>query len=144
MILGLAGFHDSRSAVKLTEERLERQLFNESPDIFVLVVEAPADAAERLYGYALWYPMYASWEGDFGIHLEDLYVRPESRGSGSGSALLRSLGQVAKDHDYNYISWSVIESNASGIDFYLRHGAKPMKGWQNYVLDEQAIAALTT
>jgi GNAT superfamily N-acetyltransferase len=39
-------------------------------------------------GFALWFYNYSTFVGRHGIYLEDLFVRPEARGSGAGKALL--------------------------------------------------------
>ena len=35
-------------------------------------------------GFALYFPTFSTWLGKTGLWLEDLFVRPEHRGSGYG------------------------------------------------------------
>lgn len=52
-----------------------------------------AKAGGKAAGLALYYYTYSTWRALPGIHLEDLYVEPEWRGKGFGSALLAELAK---------------------------------------------------
>src|SRR6185312_5612136 len=46
-------------------------------------------------GVMTWYWTYTSFAAARGVYLEDLYVRPQTRGKGYGKALLAHLAQTA-------------------------------------------------
>ena len=46
-----------------------------------------AEVAGAVVGFALFFHNYSTWEG-MGVYLEDLYVKPEHRGKGIGTALV--------------------------------------------------------
>ncbi|MGO3758305.1 MAG: GNAT family N-acetyltransferase [Agrococcus casei] len=142
MIRDLAEYHGERDRVTVTEQQLADQIFSGTSPLTARVVEAPADAPHSLNGYSLWYAAFSPWEGSEVMHLEDLYVRPESRGTGAGKALLRNLAVIADEHQYGHIQWMVLKSNVSGAQFYVSQGAGPMSDWDIYKLDREAIAAL--
>ncbi len=142
MILALADHHDEADSVKNTPERLRQNLFSERPHFSVHVVEAPADSDFRLNGFSLWFPAYSTWEGGRMIHMEDLYVRPESRGTGAGKALLSNLARIAVSDGYLRIEWMVAKTNEPGIRFYLAQGARAMSEWESYQVDGDALRAL--
>lgn len=58
--------------------------------------------------------------GDLWIGL--LLLRPEQRGTGLGSALLRSVMDWAKAHGYVHIGLGVVVQNEAGFRFWQRSG----------------------
>jgi GNAT superfamily N-acetyltransferase len=141
MVHDLAEYERLPDECHLTVDQLEAALFAEHPALFGLVAQAdppPADGP-ALDGFALWFLNYSTWEGVHGIHLEDLYVRPERRGSGAGSALLHRLAATAVERGYARVEWSVLDWNAPSIAFYRSIGAVPMDGWSTFRLSGPAL-----
>ena len=64
------------------------------------VAEAVACGGGRPVGFALWYPTYSTIVDWPGLHLEDLYVSGEHRGSGVGLALMEHLAGVARERGF--------------------------------------------
>lgn len=152
LIRDLATYEKEPDAVQLTPARLREQLFGESPAIFCHVIDADADTAAtdtaadtetapRLAGMALWFLNYSTWEGTHGIYLEDLYVRPEHRGTGKGKALLQNLARIATARGYSRVEWSVLKWNQPSIDFYRAIGAFPMDQWDTFRLTGDALTS---
>ena len=71
--------------------------------------------------------------------LEDLFVRPDARGSGLGKALLGTLAGLAVERDCARLEWSVLDWNTPAIDFYKALGATPMDEWTVYRVDGSAL-----
>ncbi|MGA7207014.1 MAG: GNAT family N-acetyltransferase [Specibacter sp.] len=140
MIHDLAVYEKEPDAVINTVEMLHASLFGDHPQVFVHVVDSP-DAGAPIVGFALWFLNYSTWEGRLGIHLEDLYVRPETRGGGHGKALLRTLAQIAVERGYARVEWSVLDWNTPAINFYKSLGAAPMDGWHVFRLDGAELDA---
>lgn len=138
MIHDLAVYEKEPDAVKNTEEMLQASLFGTNPQIYAHVVESEV-AGEPIVGFALWFLNYSTWEGTHGIHLEDLYVRPEARGGGHGKALLKNLARIAVERGYARVEWSVLDWNEPSINFYKSFGAAPMDGWSVFRLDGAAL-----
>jgi GNAT superfamily N-acetyltransferase len=91
---------------------------------------------------AIWFLTYSTWEGRYGIYLEDLYVRSNFRGQGIGTALLNKLAQVCQENDYTRFQWSVLDWNAKAIEVYRNVGAQPIEGWTGYRLTGEPLKAL--
>ena len=98
-----------------------------------------AEKEERIVGMALVYPRYSTWKGPV-IHLEDLIVTQEMRGSGLGGALLAEVVQYGKELGVKRICWEVLDWNESAIAFYEKKGARVMRDWDVVQLDEKGIA----
>jgi GNAT superfamily N-acetyltransferase len=135
LIVELATYERSADRAIATEEQLRTALFGEHPAVFALV----AEAACEVVGFALWFLNFSTWEGVHGIYLEDLYVRPEQRGTGLGKALLRSLASIAVARGYARFEWWVLDWNTPAIEFYRTLGAEPMEEWTVFRLTGDAL-----
>lgn len=135
LIVDLAAYEKEPDAVKATVDGLRSILFCDKPHAFCHIVEAPEGSGRRLDGVALWFLTFSTWEGVHGIHLEDLYVRPEARGQGQGLGLIRTLARIAKDRGYQRLEWVCLNWNQPSIDFYRSLGAVSMDDWSTFRLD---------
>lgn len=139
MVYELAEYEKLRSSCHLTADQLHAALFGPAPALFGLVARATADGP--VAGFALWFLNYSTWEGVHGIHLEDLYVRPGTRGAGLGRALLTELAHIAVERGYARVEWSVLDWNTPAIDFYRSLDAEPMDEWTVFRLSGSALQA---
>lgn len=73
---------------------------------------------ETAVGYMVWYPTFSTFRGRSRVFLEDLYVRPESRGRGYGKAMLGELARETKRAGCSVMHWQVLGWNAPAIAFY--------------------------
>ena len=77
-----------------------------------------------------------------GLHLEDLYVRPQHRGRGLGPELLAELAAECVRNGYSRLQWWVLNWNTPSIAFYRSLGAVPMDEWTVFRLTGGALSAL--
>lgn len=77
------------------------------------------------------------------MYLEDLFIRPEKRGRGVGTAIFKKLAGIAKERGYGRMEWSCLNWNESGVQFYYSLGAEAMSEWTVYRLTEDGIAKLS-
>lgn len=140
LVHDLAEYEKLPELCHLTAEKLHLSLFGPQPALFghVAVVEG------AVVGYTLWFLNYSTWEGVHGVYLEDLYVRPDQRGSGLGKALLLQLAQIATERGYARVEWSVLDWNTPSIDFYKSLGAIAMHGWSVFRLSGPALHQIGT
>lgn len=145
MIKDLAEYEKEPDAVLSTSADLHEALFG-SAKSQVGASAAYAVVAEHesgeIMGFALWFLNYSTWLGKHGIYLEDLYVKPEHRGSGAGKALLRRLAQICVERGYGRLEWWVLDWNTPAIDFYKAKGAKAMDEWTVYRVTGAALEEL--
>lgn len=138
MIRELAEYEREPEAATATEAQLRDVLFCEQPLAHCLIAEANGEVA----GFALWFVNFSTWQGRHGVYLEDLFVRPQHRGSGLGRTLLVRLAQIAVQRGYGRMEWSVLDWNEPAIGFYTSIGAVPQDEWTKYRLSDQALHAL--
>jgi len=92
--------------------------------------------------FALYFHNFSTFEGKPGVYLEDLFVRPEARGSGLGKALLKRLAAIAIERDCARLEWWVLDWNEPAIQFYQSLGATPMDEWTTFRVDGDALTSL--
>jgi GNAT superfamily N-acetyltransferase len=120
MIREFAAFENLSDFCEVTEENLHDAMFGEKPCIAGLI----AFAESQPVGYALFFENFASFRGQRGVYLEDLYVKPEYRRLKIGEAFLKKLAQIAKQRNCQRIDFLVLDWNESAIRFYKKFGAK--------------------
>lgn len=138
LIRDLAEYERLADAVRFDQAVLGTKLFGPRPYAEVVIGELDGEAQ----GFALFFHNFSTFEGKPGIYLEDLFVRPEARGSGLGKALLAHLAALALERDCARLEWSVLDWNAPAIGFYQKLGARLMDEWTVMRLDEGALARL--
>jgi GNAT superfamily N-acetyltransferase len=129
MVRELAAYERAADEVMATEGQIHDALFGATPRVFAHVVEHDTGDGRRLAGFAMWFLNFSTWLGRHGLYLEDLYVRPELRGSGYGKALLATLANECVDNDYGRLEWWVLDWNEPALGFYGSLGALPMDDW---------------
>ncbi|NBM16753.1 GNAT family N-acetyltransferase [Streptomyces sp. GC420] len=139
MICELAEYEKARHEVRATEKQLRESLFGPDPAVFAYVAETEDGTPA---GFVLWFLTYSTWRGTHGIHMEDLYVRPEFRGGGYGKALLTELARVCVERGYERLEWVVLDWNQPAIDFYRALGAERVDAWETFRLTDRALVAV--
>jgi GNAT superfamily N-acetyltransferase len=118
MIWELADFEKAPDQVWTTEADIARDGFGANPQFRALIAEWNGQAA----GYAVFFSYYSTWRGA-GLYLEDLFVRPEFRGRGIGTALLARVAVAAEQENRVFIKWEVLNWNQPAIEMYKALGA---------------------
>ncbi|SNY95379.1 GNAT family N-acetyltransferase [Flagellimonas pacifica] len=134
LVQELAEFEKDPNAVEVTKEDLVRDGFGENKRFQCFV----AEKAKDVVGIALIYPRYSTWKGPV-LHLEDLIVSEEMRGSGLGTALLDEVVKYGHSLGVKRISWEVLDWNEPAITFYEKKGALVRRDWDVVQLDEKGI-----
>ena len=138
MILGLAEHLGHRDEVKSSAEQLHEVLFGSDSVVRAFVLEREG----RPVGTAIWYRTYSTWEGVYGIFLEDLFVDPSCRGRGYGTVLLSALAETVRINDYARLEWQVVESNTGAIRLYNAIGGVDQEEIHHYRLAGDRLDAL--
>lgn len=134
LIKQLATFEKEPEAVVVTVDDLVRDGFGKNPLFYTLV----AEIKNKIIGIALYYYRYSTWKGKT-IHLEDLIVKEENRGSGAGFALYSEIIMQGKKDNVRRIEWNVLDWNTPAIEFYKKSGAKVLDDWLVAQMDEEGI-----
>ena len=138
LIKNLAEYEKAPNEVKATVKDLEATLFSTQPSAFCDLVRVEG----KTVGFAIWFLNYSTWQGKYGIYLEDLYIKPEFRGFGFGKSLLKHLARICIEKGYGRLQWWVLDWNKSAIDFYLSLGAEAMDEWTVFRVSGKALQTL--
>jgi len=120
LIREFAAFENLSDFCEVTEENLRDAMFGANACVEGLL----AFSRDEPIGYALFYQNFASFRGQRGFYLEDLYVKPEFRGQKIGEAFLKKLAQIARQRNFRRIDFLVLDWNEPAIKFYEKLGAK--------------------
>lgn len=140
LIHELADYERAPDDCHITTDQLHTALFRDSPALFAHVAELDGEVV----GAAVWFLNFSTWDGEHGIYLEDLYVRPSARGSGLGKALLAALAEECVRQGYTRLQWWVLNWNEPAIGFYESVGAVPMEEWTVFRVSGDALNQLAT
>jgi GNAT superfamily N-acetyltransferase len=139
LIRDLALYERALEMARATPEQIRENFFADAANVFCDLVETDeGDVA----GFAVWFLNYSTWTGTHGIFLEDLFVKPEFRGRGFGSALLSHLARECVEKGYHRLKWSVLDWNQPSIDFYRSLGAEALDEWTEFRLTGEELAKL--
>jgi GNAT superfamily N-acetyltransferase len=119
-------------------EDLMRDGWGKEPKFRVVIAEWQDTPA----GFALFFYNYSTWQGQPGLYLEDLFVRPAFRGKGIGKALLLHLAQIAVRENCGRFQWQVLDWNTPAIDFYKSLGARVLDEWLTMRVEGEALERL--
>jgi GNAT superfamily N-acetyltransferase len=114
-----AEYEDLGDYCDITEERLFDVMFGDEAFVEGLV----AFHEEQPVAYAMFYPYFASFRGQCGYFLEDIYIADDYRRNGLGEAMVRIIARLAKQRGFERIDFQVLEWNTPAVKFYEKLGA---------------------
>jgi GNAT superfamily N-acetyltransferase len=118
--------------------RLVEDGFGEPPRFQALILEADG----RPVGYAIYFFTYSTFLARPTLYLEDVFMLPDERHRGHGTALMRHLARLALDAGCGRFEWQVLDWNEPSIRFYERLGAARMREWLPYRLTREDMERL--
>jgi len=134
----LADYEQLLDKLVATEERLTEALFGPRPAAFALIAERAGSAV----GYAVYFTTFSTFLSIEGIWLEDIYVRPQERGSGAGRALLAAVAARLLERGGERLEWSALRWNELALGFYEGLGAERMEEWVTLRLTGEHLSRL--
>lgn len=125
LIRGLAEYERLAHEMEATAARVRAHGFGRRPYFETIICRRGGTPV----GFALYFFTYSTFLARPTLYLEDLFVRPEARGTGAGKALLRALARIAVRRGCGRLEWAVLDWNRPAIGFYKRLGAKLRRQW---------------
>jgi ribosomal protein S18 acetylase RimI-like enzyme len=124
------------SSGKLT--KIKKHLATSSSPLYCVVAE---NLQGEILGYATATIDFSTWEADYFVHMDCLYLRPKARNSGIGKKLVAEICKLAAAKNIKQLQWQTPEHNIQAQKFYFRLGATG-KIKVRMFLDENKIQAL--
>ncbi len=100
-------------------EALSKHLFAPNPSLYCLVIEVNS----QLIGYATFMKQFSTWESEFYIYMDCLFLNGVSRGLGLGEQVINRIKTESVKLGCELIQWQTPDFNTGAIRFYNRVGA---------------------
>lgn len=143
LVRDLADYERLAHEVDADETLFTAALFSAQPRAFCTLADWQTPGSKPVsVGLALWFYNFSTFRGRHGIHLEDLFVRPEYRGRGIGAALLLDLAARCTREGLTRLEWSVLDWNQPALDFYRSLGAEAKPEWVLHRVTGDALTNL--
>ena len=137
LIRGLALYEKLSDRIEGDSETLRRNLFENRQANVIIGEEDGVPVAFALYFYN-----FSTFQCKHGLYLEDLFVKPEYRGRGYGSAMLTWLANKAREEDCGRFDWICLDWNETALKVYRSIGAVPLTGWTIQRMEGAPLEAL--
>ncbi len=137
LITALADFEKLTPPDAEAQARLVEHGFGEKPRFecwLALVKESPEPV-----GYAIFFETYSTFLAQPTLYLEDIFVLPEFRRRGIGTALLRHCVALAHARGCGRMEWTCLDWNVKAQQLYEGRGAKRLSEWFLYRLTRQGM-----
>lgn len=82
-----------------------------------------AEQDGRAVGFATLYTTFSTLRAQEAMVLNDLFVEPETRGTGVGHLLFEACRQHVEANGYAFLEWVTAPDNLTAQRFYEQHGA---------------------
>jgi GNAT superfamily N-acetyltransferase len=99
-------------------DRLSNYIF--STDVVKCLV---VELNNEIVGYATFMKQFSTWDANYYIYLDCLYLNEKTRGKGLGTQIMNKIKTYAKSINCSEIQWQTPDFNKEAIDFYKKLGA---------------------
>jgi len=113
-----ADYETANYVRKNKSELLAKYLFCQNPSLKCLVVEQE----NLIVGYATFMRQFSTWDTDFYIYLDCLFLKENTRRNGLGGLLVKRVKEYAKNQNCSTVQWQTPDFNKKAIDFYRKIG----------------------
>ena len=138
LIREFAEYENLSDFCEVTEEKLYAALFGETKVAEAVV----AFEDETPIGYAIFYPSFATFRGQRGMYLEDIYITKDFRKKGIGETMLKHIARLAKSRGFERIDFQALEWNTPAVKFYERLGARRDEDERHFKFTDEAFKKL--
>ena len=139
LIRDFAEYENLSDYFEITEERLHAAMFG--PEGFVEGLIA-RDGLKPI-AHALYYPSFASFRGERGLYLEDIYIIADYRRLNLGEKMLREIARIARLRGMTRIDFQVLDLNTPARNFYFKHGAECGSDTRHFKFASEAFLKLS-
>lgn len=137
LVIALAQFEKLPPPDAAAQQRLIEHGFGQQPR-FEAWLAFYAKTVDPV-GYAIVFETYSSFEANPSLYLEDIFVLPQFRRRGIGSALLQACVQTAHDRGCARMEWTCLDWNKTAQLKYDNMGARRLSEWILYRLDRPGM-----
>ena len=125
--------NNPNSVVQIDEKKIREDGFGENSWFQSFIAEEisndPDNKSKKVIGQALYFRTYCTLKGR-SLKIEDIYVRPEYRGRGVGSMLLKEVSKQALKENCYKVEWCVLHNDEPALNFYKHIGGEIQPEWR--------------
>ena len=121
-------FYETAFTQEIVDAVFEK-LVDDSPDIEGVV----AEQGGSIVGFALYRSLYDTFTAGPAWHLDDLYVDPAHRGTGTATDLIAAVSIIARENGGGTVRWITAEDNTTAQRVYDRVAKR--KTWVTYEME---------
>ena len=137
LIMEMAEYEKLVHEVIATEESIKESIFiKERAKALIIEFEGKA------IGYIIYFFNYSTFTGAAGLYIEDIYIKEEYRGRGTGKDAFKLLAKIALEEGCKRMEWTCLNWNEPSRAFYKKLGAELMDEWTVHRLTEDNIKKL--
>ncbi|MGJ8529904.1 GNAT family N-acetyltransferase [Maritalea sp.] len=114
LYIAYARFYNSTQTEEMRES-VWKWLHGDEENLFGL---AAIDDKDKIVGIAHCRTFLRPLAANTGLFLDDLFVDPESRGSGAAEALIAHIRQLAAEKEYAIVRWNTADNNYRARGLY--------------------------
>ena len=116
-------------------KQLGQHLFHRSPNLYCTI----AEGEQGILAYSTYMKEFSTWEADYYLHMDCLFVTASARNQGIGLAMIQKMISHAVELNIRLLQWQTPEFNTRAIEFYHRLGAHSKKKLRMYLDLEQFL-----
>lgn len=111
-------------------QKMNTHLFKAVPSLYCLV----AIVNQKIVGYTTYMKQFSTWDTDFYIYMDCLFLTEDARGLGIGEKLIDRIKEEGRKLGCDLIQWQTPDFNKRAMKFYSRIGATG-KSKERYFLE---------
>ncbi len=112
--------HSLLSTKQATSDKLNiLKNLSDTPLIIFVVAQG-----SEIKGYMSLIKQFSTWDMNYYLYMDCLYLLPELRGEGMGKLLMEHCKSYAYQHNLQEIQWQTPVENSKAINFYKHIGAR--------------------
>ena len=136
----LARFEGYLESFAVTRRELDRRAFGANAQCAIEVAQSVVSG--NILGYAVILATAYTYDLKPTLTLKELFVEPDARELGVGTALMRAVAARATELSAGRLRWDVMPGNARAETFYQSLGGRRVDNWIPYVMDASALREL--
>ena len=136
LIRELAAYEKLSEQCIITPEKMEIALANQTAYGLIVWNDSLPIA------YAVYYFTFSTFTGLPSLYLEDLYVKPEFRSQGIGTAIFQELFTIANEKGCPRMDFVCLKWNTSSLEYYRSMGAVVLDDWHLVRIHNDAFQKL--
>ncbi len=109
MIHALAAFQGVADRISTTSDRLRQDGFGSNPKFEAFIAERDG----TYVGFAMFQPVYLSWEGTVALQITDMFVAESARSTGVGFRLALEVARLAQQRGCGGLQLNMVHANPS-------------------------------